>query len=569
VNRKHCWRLLLPHVMVLAAIPSWGQVPTNAAVAATCTTQALAGTIATCSIAMSTGSLTADFVNLAISVTPSAGAPALSGSLSFTDLLGSGGADTAGTVNSITLQWSGISPALSGSRTLGSVRFTIPAAAALGQTYTLGFTGVTARLGLNPLAVSSSGASVLVSNVAQLEINSPTSLPAGTVGALYSALWFSATGGAGAQRWSASGLPAGLGFTTDGFLSGIPTQFGTFTPQFIVIDSSGSATLTLPLIVAAPGSSCTYTLTPGSSGFGPAGGTGSVNVSAGSGCVWSAAVSSGASWLTLTGAASGMGAGSVSYQVAADTGVARGGALTIGGNTFLVAQTGASSAPAGSLPHFAAGAGWTTTITILNLWPVTEQVHLAFFDDSGSPVSLSVLFPLTGGAPQTLSTVDRTLGPGAQLIVKTANASAQADTQGWMQLVTDGKVDGSCIFSFSAAGGVQEAVVRNEDRNASAFLLAFDNTGGVRTGVAITNISNQAIAVPVILRDSAGTQLGTATVNLSAHGHTSFMLDDRYPLTSGQFGAAEFDVPTGAQIGILGIRAQPSGAITSVPVLSR
>ena len=60
-----------------------------------------------------------------------------------------------------------------------------------------------------------------------------------------------------------------------------------------------------------------------------AGGNGSVNVSTGGGCGWTA--TSNASWLTITSGANGAGNGSVGFTAAANTGTSRPGALTIGG----------------------------------------------------------------------------------------------------------------------------------------------------------------------------------------------------------------------------------------------
>ena len=42
----------------------------------------------------------------------------------------------------------------------------------------------------------------------------------------------------------------------------------------------------------------------------------------------------------------------------------------------------------------------------------------------------------------------------------------------------------------------QEAVVPMETRNASSYLLAFDNTSGLVLGVAVENVSAQAPSSP-------------------------------------------------------------------------
>jgi hypothetical protein len=94
---------------------------------------------------------------------------------------------------------------------------------------------------------------------------------------------------------------------------------------------------TVHKIVAS--AACTYSINPTSASFGAAGGAGSVLVTAGTGCAWTA--TSNASWITITGGSSGSGNGPVSYSVAVYTGKPkkRSGTMTIAGQTFQVKQT--------------------------------------------------------------------------------------------------------------------------------------------------------------------------------------------------------------------------------------
>jgi hypothetical protein len=88
-------------------------------------------------------------------------------------------------------------------------------------------------------------------------------------------------------------------------------------------------------------SDCTFSLSPGALNVAPAGGSGTVSVSTGSRCAWTA--TSNASWITITSGASGTGNGTVGFTVAASSGP-RSGTITIGDQTFTVNQgTGACS----------------------------------------------------------------------------------------------------------------------------------------------------------------------------------------------------------------------------------
>ncbi|HEX8649218.1 MAG TPA: M36 family metallopeptidase [Pyrinomonadaceae bacterium] len=87
------------------------------------------------------------------------------------------------------------------------------------------------------------------------------------------------------------------------------------------------------------GGTCTFSINPTSASFAAAGGTGSVSVTAGAGCSWTAV--SNASFITITGGSSGSGNGTVSYSVASNTSTAsRSGTMTIAGLTFTVTQAG-------------------------------------------------------------------------------------------------------------------------------------------------------------------------------------------------------------------------------------
>jgi hypothetical protein len=82
---------------------------------------------------------------------------------------------------------------------------------------------------------------------------------------------------------------------------------------------------------------CTYAIAPSRVNFAGAGGSGTVTVTTGAGCAWTAA--SNAPWIALTGATSGSGV--VPYAVAPYGGPAknRTGTATVAGQTFMIRQT--------------------------------------------------------------------------------------------------------------------------------------------------------------------------------------------------------------------------------------
>jgi hypothetical protein len=225
----------------------------------------------------------------------------------------------------------------------------------------------------------------------------------------------------------------------------------------------------------------------------------------------------------------------------------------------------------GSIAHIASGSGWQTTFVLVNTGTTAAQIRLKFFADlTGAPLSLPLAFPQPGGGAATVaSSVDQTLAAGATLLIQSAGLlSDPSPTTGSAQLTTNGNVGGFVIFRFNPNG--QEAVVPLETRNANAYILAFDNTGGRATGIAINVVSSQQVNVPVVIRDDAGNQLATDTLTLPGNAHLSFVLgnqpNNKYPATAGIRGTIEFDAQVAGQIGAMGIR-NTGQAFTTLPAL--
>ena len=225
------------------------------------------------------------------------------------------------------------------------------------------------------------------------------------------------------------------------------------------------------------------------------------------------------------------------------------------------------TAGGGSMAHVASGGGWQTTFTLVNTGTTPAQVQLSFYDNSGNTQSLPLTFVQQSNTASTASTVSQTIAPGATLVILTQGSNAGASVVGSAQLTTTGNLGGFAIFRYNPTG--QEAVVPLETRNANSYVLAFDNTNGLVTGVALANVTNHALIVPVAVRDDAGSLLVTAVINLAANGHTSFLLTDNYPASKSKRGTVEFVTPPGTQISVLGLRATPGGAVTTVPVLAK
>ena len=374
--------------------------------------------------------------------------------------------------------------------------------------------------------------------------------------------------------WTITGVSSWITITSP--LSGT----GSATIQYQVSANTG-ATLsggfsvggqTFTVTEAAP---CTYSLSPNGASWPASGGTGSFYVTTGSSCPWSDAFT--CSFACVTGYI-GMeqGPAAVQYNVGVNSGAARSTSFTFQGQTFTIQQEGASSTGlslAGSMAQVASAGGWNTSLTLVNLGSTAGEARLNFFANNGSSPMLPFTFPQKPALGTMAGpTFDQTLGAGATYILDTTGADSAATTTGSAQLLTSGDFGGFAIFTATASG--QAAVVPLETRNASSYLLAFDNTGGVATGLAIANLTSTAASVNVVIRNDSGTQIGTGSIQLAAQGHNSFMLTDAtygFPATAGVRGTVEFDTPSGGRISVLGLRANPTAtgfALTSLPLLA-
>ncbi len=375
---------------------------------------------------------------------------------------------------------------------------------------------------------------------------------------------------AGFCVWSVAGLPAWITLTSPASVTG---------PATVILNVAAAANLVRSANITVAGVSvtvnqaaCSYSINPGAQEFSVLGGTGTVTVTAPTGCAWSA--TNAVSFVTFTGATSGNGNGTVTFQVAANSGGDRSGSFTVAGLSFVVGQQSATVTGLnfiGSMPHMAAQENWTTTFTLVNTSAASTQTRLSFIGDNGSALPLTLDFPQPPALNGLLAaSIDNTIASNASLVVQTAGPQVPPVQTGSAQIAATGATAGFAIFHLIP--GAQEAVVPLETRNASSYLLAFDNTNGVVLGIAVANISTQAATIQVVIRDNTGIQIASGALPaLAAGGHTAFVLSDLFPVTANKNGTVEFDTPSGGQISVLGIRTTPLGTsntLTTIPALA-
>jgi hypothetical protein len=179
-----------------------------------------------------------------------------------------------------------------------------------------------------------------------------------------------AGGGAGTAQvqtaagcaWSASSAASWI-VINSGASGGGPGEV-----RFTVSDNSGpertgGLTIAGKTFTVTQASGCSIGITPTSQVFHWDGASGTIAVSAGAGCVWSAASSH--PWAPITSGSSGSGAGTVAFDVHSNPGPPREATINVSGQIFTIQQNGGCtySLSAESFSIDAAGGPGTVTVT--------------------------------------------------------------------------------------------------------------------------------------------------------------------------------------------------------------
>lgn len=152
----------------------------------------------------------------------------------------------------------------------------------------------------------------------------------------------------------------------------------------LTVTSANSAGMTVQVDYDA---SCAA-LTPGAQTVGAGATTGTVTVSGGGACAWTAL--SNDTWITVTSGASGTGNGTVGYSVTANTTVSpRTGSISIGRQSFSITQNSTNNAPAVT----------SMTPNSGSVAASTNQVFTAVFTDLDGASSLNAMSIWFSGSP--------------------------------------------------------------------------------------------------------------------------------------------------------------------------
>jgi hypothetical protein len=338
---------------------------------------------------------------------------------------------------------------------------------------------------------------------------------------------------------------------------------------------SGTLTVAGQSITVVQSQGCSFSINPTTASVPSSGGSETVAVTAAAGCSWTA--QSNVPWIALSSGAGGSGNGAVAFNVAATTGPARSGTLTIAGQAFTVNQgpgcsftlsTGSASAPAGGASgtfdvRTADGCGWTAassadwvrvTAGATGTGPGTVQYAVA-----ANPGAARNAIITAGGQSFTIAQAS---GCSATVSPDTIAQPAAAGTQN-VSITTD------AACSWTAVSNVAWMTIPGQASGAGngVVQLAIEaNTGPVRTGTAtiagrtvtVNQDSGCTFAVAPSSQDVAQAG-GSGAVTVTANAGCAWTASSNAPWITVNAGA------TGSGGGSVqfGVAANTTGALRS------
>jgi N-acyl-D-amino-acid deacylase len=212
--------------------------------------------------------------------------------------------------------------------------------------------------------------------------------------------------------------------------------------------------------------------------------------------------------------------------------------------------------------HIAAGEGWNTEFTIVNLHPnrIAQTANVKFFDSFGNPLRLT----LADG--RVVNELDVPIPPTGTASFRTNVPPSIGILQGWAEITAPEYVAGQAVFQLSLPlldVPLQQAAVPFSTPGKRNFSLVFDESQGYVSGIAINNADRGVAArVQVSAFDRTGASLGFFPLDLPPGGHIAFVLGDRLETAKQRTGTVVLESNT--EITAIGLRFSPQRAFTSL-----
>jgi hypothetical protein len=413
-------------------------------------------------------------------------------------------------------------------------------------------------------------------SIVATSLNSPiASLPPCVAGDAYPVIVFKATGGTAPYGWTATGLPPNMTVNSStGTLGGTPSSAGVFSVTITVKDSaippqtvsqtysitiSANAVLT---IVAPTPMQNGVVASPYYLGLTAVGGTAPYTWSLFSGTLPAGLTFTSDGVLKGTPTHAGNYSFTVEVKDSASAAAVLPLAMTVTSNSPTLSRVGV-------LSQIAAGGGWMSSLYLINNSHSALPVTINFYGNDGAPLNLPATLVQGGNSQtQTASTASVTINPYSTLLIE-SDGQSSTEMTGWADVLSSAPLAGYAVFHYTSQAGVEsEGTVTLETSPQTTLQLPYDNTNGLTTAVAITNLAPVfASNITATIWDANGTPLGVRAINLPAFGHFAFALTDYLPEAATNRGIVVFTNTTGGNVTGLALRVNPKGGLTSLPVL--
>ena len=161
--------------------------------------------------------------------------------------------------------------------------------------------------------------------------------------------------------WSATSTAEWITLAAGATGSG-PARVHVVVAPWTGIGRTGIVRIADKAVTVTQASGCSVSASPTSITAPAAATSSSIEVTTAAGCAWQAA--SGTPWVTITGNASGSGNGSIALAIAANTGPARQGSVTVADRTITVAQAGGCTFSIGQQDQDVPASGAQGTVSV-------------------------------------------------------------------------------------------------------------------------------------------------------------------------------------------------------------
>ena len=205
------------------------------------------------------------------------------------------------------------------------------------------------------------------------------------------------------------------------------------------------------------------------------------------------------------------------------------------------------------VPQVVDGGNWNTVITLVNTDAVPAPFTVKFWQQNGTPMSVSL------DGIGTVSSYLDTIPVGGTRILNTTGLGSTISS-GWAQVSIQNSVGGTAILRQPGTSGDSEAAVPAAAPPGQSFVLPFDNVAGFQTGLALINPGSSDSTIAVGVRDEDGNQIASDSITLPPHGSQASFLQDKYPQLVNRRGEVKFDSKT--DISAVGLRFSPGSTLT-------